>query len=98
MTHPGWPRLLGRRWPLRRMGFHIGLDGFGAGHAGLASLRSIPADYPKIHRSLIDEVATSEEVRSSSTRSSRWPTDWVAQSSPRGWKHRRRSMLYDGSV
>jgi diguanylate cyclase (GGDEF)-like protein len=50
-------------WALRRSGFHVGLDGFGAGHAGLAALRSIPADYLKIHRSLVDEVAAAQEAR-----------------------------------
>jgi EAL domain-containing protein (putative c-di-GMP-specific phosphodiesterase class I) len=50
-------------WALRRAGFHVGLDGFGAGHAGLAALRSIPADYLKIHRSLVDEVAAAQEAR-----------------------------------
>lgn len=48
-------------WTLRELGFHVGIDGFGAGRSGLTSLRRIPADYLKIDRSFIDELVTARE-------------------------------------
>lgn len=48
-------------WNLRGLGFHVGIDGFGAGRSGLTSLRRIPADYLKIDRSFITQLATARE-------------------------------------
>jgi diguanylate cyclase (GGDEF)-like protein len=48
-------------WELRGRGFHVGIDGFGAGHAGLATLRRIPADYLKIDRCFLVNLATARE-------------------------------------
>jgi diguanylate cyclase (GGDEF)-like protein/PAS domain S-box-containing protein len=44
---------------LHDLGFRVGLDGFGAGRAGLASLKNLPTDYVKIDRSFIEGIATS---------------------------------------
>lgn len=48
---------------LRELGFRIGIDGFGAGHAGLASLKVLAADYVKIDRSFIGRLAEDREDR-----------------------------------
>jgi len=48
---------------LRDLGFRVGLDGFGAGYAGLASLKILSADYIKIDRSFIDNLVTDREDR-----------------------------------
>lgn len=48
---------------LHELGFRIGIDGFGAGHAGLASLKQFAADYVKIDRSFIDRLAEDREDR-----------------------------------
>jgi EAL domain-containing protein (putative c-di-GMP-specific phosphodiesterase class I) len=39
----------------------VGIDGFAAGGCGLDAVKVIPADYVKIDRSLISDLATSRE-------------------------------------
>ena len=46
---------------LHNLGFRVGIDGFGAGHSGLRSLKRIPADYVKIDRSFVAAIADSHE-------------------------------------
>ncbi|MCU0277928.1 MAG: EAL domain-containing protein [Candidatus Nanopelagicales bacterium] len=46
---------------LHELGFRVGIDGFAAGGCGLDAVKVIPADYVKIDRSLISDLATSRE-------------------------------------
>lgn len=48
---------------LRREGVSIALDDFGTGYSNLARLKDLPIDRVKIDRSLIADVARSEEAR-----------------------------------
>jgi diguanylate cyclase (GGDEF)-like protein len=47
---------------LRRLGVRIALDGFGAGHAAPAALRTLPVDVVKLDRSFTDGVVESPRL------------------------------------
>ncbi len=46
---------------LHDLGFRVGIDGFGAGHSGLMSLKRVAADYVKIDRAFVAAIAESHE-------------------------------------
>jgi diguanylate cyclase (GGDEF)-like protein/PAS domain S-box-containing protein len=46
---------------LHDLGFRLGIDGFGAGHSGLMSLKRVAADYVKIDRAFVAAIADSQE-------------------------------------
>ncbi len=46
---------------LHDLGFRVGIDGFGAGHSGLMSLKRVAADYVKIDRAFVAAIADSHE-------------------------------------
>jgi diguanylate cyclase (GGDEF)-like protein/PAS domain S-box-containing protein len=48
---------------LHDLGFRVGIDGFGAGHSGLMSLKRVAADYVKIDRAFVAAIADSHEDR-----------------------------------
>ena len=58
-----WPTAQSTIRRLRSMGCRISIDDFGTGYSSLAYLRLVGADELKIDRSLISEVAVSDEAR-----------------------------------
>lgn len=55
-----WERHIGQ---LRRLGYRIALDDFGAGHNGLVVLASLPADFVKLDRELLIAAAVHDRAR-----------------------------------
>ncbi|MDU8943418.1 putative bifunctional diguanylate cyclase/phosphodiesterase [Ovoidimarina sediminis] len=58
-----WPTAQSTIRRLRAMGCRIAIDDFGTGYSSLAYLRLVGADELKVDRSLISEVAVSDEAR-----------------------------------
>ncbi|MEZ5186095.1 MAG: EAL domain-containing protein [Candidatus Nanopelagicales bacterium] len=56
-----WQEVVPALRHLRNLGFHVGIDGFGAGHSGLTSLKELAADYLKIDRSFIERLDGAQE-------------------------------------